>query len=724
MQPRLDSPQPLLYVDTSGSHPLSYPTPLYGPIPVSGSPYYPNHGPGIPPYPGLPRQQTPSQQGSSSPFRHSPMANLYGLPPGGPNRYPPSNPNHSHSHSLNHSPIPPPTQPPSAYPGAYSPMYPHLYGGMSEYAQGPPYPYWNGHGFAMPGTQSPPYAPPMMPYAPPHIPVHIAPHSQPIDPRPSSLSPDEAIQVQLPPPTMIDHPPPPEESQPVAGYRDVRPVLIGSVAHQANGRSSEPSASVVFGSIDIYDVNNPLSPGPPARTPSSSSSQSSRKEATSQPDASDQLRSAFTAFTIGVSPNDPAPPRMRSRTRSGHSLSDASLSSTTTKQGTSQLAENTTQADKDVVDLTDGTETKWQFGTTNALPPQSETDTDSQLVLETPSTTGLKLPPLPLDLQPTPNMIATDHQPPPVDYDAALGEEFAVKNFGYGFGMIANNGYPLYVQEEPMMRDRPREQDFRDDRARWRDENEVERGGRGGVRDRENKVGTTDAGDGEGIAVTPPHHYQQLMTYNDIPNGYYPPQVPQHQSPINFVPPVPPGGYETYIPQPQQPLPPPAGPIHATPPVPEPITHIGFPLDLVRRYLLGQMEYYMSPQNMSKDFYLRQQMDSRGWIPISVFASFKRVMALTADINLVRDVLILSSIVEVREDWVRMRDWEQFVLPGATPSLIEAAEPLAQPAKSSSHIHDVHDDNEGDVDDEDEEEDVVFVIDDESQRWSPDRRQT
>lgn len=64
-------------------------------------------------------------------------------------------------------------------------------------------------------------------------------------------------------------------------------------------------------------------------------------------------------------------------------------------------------------------------------------------------------------------------------------------------------------------------------------------------------------------------------------------------------------------------------------------------------------------------------MDARGWIPIPLIASFNRVRQLTQDVQLVKDVLTLSSLVQVRGNMVRMGGWEQFVLPGAAPSTVE-----------------------------------------------------
>ncbi|KAF8882173.1 hypothetical protein CPB84DRAFT_1625750, partial [Gymnopilus junonius] len=102
-----------------------------------------------------------------------------------------------------------------------------------------------------------------------------------------------------------------------------------------------------------------------------------------------------------------------------------------------------------------------------------------------------------------------------------------------------------------------------------------------------------------------------------------------------------------------------------------PQSTIPFPLDPTRYWLLGQLEYYLSTQNMAQDFFLRQRMDARGWIPIPLIASFNRVKLFTHDTQLVRDVLALSQLVQVRGSMVRMGGWEQFVLPDAQPSTVE-----------------------------------------------------
>ncbi|KIJ63735.1 hypothetical protein HYDPIDRAFT_91860 [Hydnomerulius pinastri MD-312] len=133
-------------------------------------------------------------------------------------------------------------------------------------------------------------------------------------------------------------------------------------------------------------------------------------------------------------------------------------------------------------------------------------------------------------------------------------------------------------------------------------------------------------------------------------------------------------------------------------------------------------------------------MDSEGWIPISLLASFKRVRHLTTDLDLVRDVLSMSSVVEVKGNWVRMaeRHWEQFILPNAPMSVVEPIEAsgiqpvLEEAGPMVSQDQEAVTEAEGeveaeecevDVEDEDEE-DIVFVIGEEAEgSWMPERKQ-
>ncbi len=104
-------------------------------------------------------------------------------------------------------------------------------------------------------------------------------------------------------------------------------------------------------------------------------------------------------------------------------------------------------------------------------------------------------------------------------------------------------------------------------------------------------------------------------------------------------------------------------------------------------------------------------MDSRGWIPIKLIASFNRVRQLTQDVQLVHEVLNLSELVEVQDAYVRLRNgqWQSIVLPDAASSTVEesvySSEPTSQlPVNVSASVE-----TDGDVEDEDED-DVVFVM--------------
>ncbi|TIB81211.1 La-domain-containing protein [Wallemia mellicola] len=90
-----------------------------------------------------------------------------------------------------------------------------------------------------------------------------------------------------------------------------------------------------------------------------------------------------------------------------------------------------------------------------------------------------------------------------------------------------------------------------------------------------------------------------------------------------------------------------AGHTYAPMPMPTPITTTNYPLDPLRFYLLGQLEYYFTTQNLVRDFFLRQQMDSDGWVDIPIFTTFNRVKALSVDLYLLRDVFSMSHLVEV-----------------------------------------------------------------------------
>lgn len=125
-------------------------------------------------------------------------------------------------------------------------------------------------------------------------------------------------------------------------------------------------------------------------------------------------------------------------------------------------------------------------------------------------------------------------------------------------------------------------------------------------------------------------------------------------------------------------------------------------------------------------------MDSRGWIPIQLLASFNRVRSTTQNYYLVREVLTLSTIVEVRGDYVRMGggQWERYVLPDAPVSEVESPYEYGAPvhghagagvevapengasesANSNGEVYSPGGEETGEEVEEEEEDDVVFVM--------------
>ncbi|KAI8371165.1 hypothetical protein EDC96DRAFT_501691 [Choanephora cucurbitarum] len=90
--------------------------------------------------------------------------------------------------------------------------------------------------------------------------------------------------------------------------------------------------------------------------------------------------------------------------------------------------------------------------------------------------------------------------------------------------------------------------------------------------------------------------------------------------------------------------------------------------DTLKMYIMQQIEYYFSVDNLCKDLYLRQQMDSNGFVDLNFVANFNRVKGLTTDINLVREALDNSQILELKNDKIRKREgWETWLMPSVVP---------------------------------------------------------
>ncbi|XP_046841055.1 la-related protein 1B-like [Xenia sp. Carnegie-2017] len=74
---------------------------------------------------------------------------------------------------------------------------------------------------------------------------------------------------------------------------------------------------------------------------------------------------------------------------------------------------------------------------------------------------------------------------------------------------------------------------------------------------------------------------------------------------------------------------------------------------LLKDDIRRQIEYYFSTENLAKDVYLRQQMDAEGYIPLSLISSFFRVQALSQDKDLIREAMLESDKVEVKDELLR-----------------------------------------------------------------------
>lgn len=66
-------------------------------------------------------------------------------------------------------------------------------------------------------------------------------------------------------------------------------------------------------------------------------------------------------------------------------------------------------------------------------------------------------------------------------------------------------------------------------------------------------------------------------------------------------------------------------------------------------------EYYFSEENLLRDFFLRRKMDSEGYLPINLIATFHRVQALSTDYEVVIDAIKDSEVLELKNFKVYLR---------------------------------------------------------------------
>ncbi|KAK0383295.1 hypothetical protein NLU13_9208 [Sarocladium strictum] len=91
--------------------------------------------------------------------------------------------------------------------------------------------------------------------------------------------------------------------------------------------------------------------------------------------------------------------------------------------------------------------------------------------------------------------------------------------------------------------------------------------------------------------------------------------------------------------------------------------------NMVMTMLKQQIEYYFSIDNLCKDLFLRQRMDSQGFVPLHFILAFQRIRDMQAELAMVRAVCEESNEIDYvvgEDDCERLRrrhGWETFVLP-------------------------------------------------------------
>ncbi|CAG9530147.1 unnamed protein product [Cercopithifilaria johnstoni] len=115
--------------------------------------------------------------------------------------------------------------------------------------------------------------------------------------------------------------------------------------------------------------------------------------------------------------------------------------------------------------------------------------------------------------------------------------------------------------------------------------------------------------------------------------------------------------------------------------------------ETLKEYVRKQIEYYLSPENLQKDFYLRRKMDKNGFLSLVLIASFPRVRTLTDNIVLITEALRNSEKVELSDDSenVRPRDNpQQWPLSPAllqtTESISSAVRPATETAMKAANV--------------------------------------
>lgn len=104
----------------------------------------------------------------------------------------------------------------------------------------------------------------------------------------------------------------------------------------------------------------------------------------------------------------------------------------------------------------------------------------------------------------------------------------------------------------------------------------------------------------------------------------------------------------------------------------------------MKDFVRAQIEYYFSVENLCKDIFFRTQMDSDGFVPLTLISGFNRLKAVTTDIELIRNSLVGSDKVELSDSQDRVRkqgDWVTWLFP--KQELVQEKQQQANDAQKS-----------------------------------------
>ena len=99
------------------------------------------------------------------------------------------------------------------------------------------------------------------------------------------------------------------------------------------------------------------------------------------------------------------------------------------------------------------------------------------------------------------------------------------------------------------------------------------------------------------------------------------------------------------------------------PPPPQQPQTMPTDINVIKAQLRKQLEYYFSPDNLSKDTFLKQQMDSDNYVPINIIASFNKVRELTQDMNFIIECIRESVFLQLDQTMTKVRrSQKRFIL--------------------------------------------------------------